>query len=425
VLVQPLIFAHLDGFTVLGAAMPEQPRKSFAIGWVQQLCAALWSTQVIAFLAGVTRNGMRVFTAPVSFAPKADDVCFTPEQRATMKQKGVTWAWCTRTALRGTLVAPLAAQAILAASLFVKPPESVQAAAELGLTAEPMEFHLGKTIARSVLRRPLIDQARGPPADRALARLLQQDSALGMLLSRLETSDARLEGWHERIAPPPIEEIPPQLLANLPDFSNPELARVPLPSINLPYRLPWVAAQPPQLPPHEPTPSCPRPEHMLTEAAHVYRSLCGLLEHFRAINLRGRNVMHGLYDPHRADGVSQFGPEATVKCSPLMRKQLQRWMHLIFQSGGVDVRAAVDAELYRTPTSVPIVMDSDACHGDKDPSGIGPRPPKVCNLCKSPALNRRVAAAAPTSDCAHRPSTVHTADHVRNGDRGRPALRQA
>lgn len=31
---------------------------------------------------------------------------------------------------------------------------------------------------------------------------------------------------------------------------------------------------------------------------HVYRSPCGLLEHLRAINLIGRNVMHGLYAPH-------------------------------------------------------------------------------------------------------------------------------
>ena len=41
---------------------------------------------------------------------------------------------------------------------------------------------------------------------------------------------------------------------------------------------------------------------------HVYRSLCGLLEHLRAINLRGRNVMHGLYQPMRFDGASADGP---------------------------------------------------------------------------------------------------------------------
>ncbi|KAL1495182.1 hypothetical protein AB1Y20_017047 [Prymnesium parvum] len=54
-----------------------------------------------------------------------------------------------------------------------------------------------------------------------------------------------------------------------------------------------------------------------------------------------------------------------------------------------------------------------------------PRPSNVCNRRKSPAVNRREAAAAPERDCAHRASTVHTADHVRNGERGRPAFRQA
>ena len=31
---------------------------------------------------------------------------------------------------------------------------------------------------------------------------------------------------------------------------------------------------------------------------HVYRSLCGLLEHLRAVNLQSRNIMFGLYRPH-------------------------------------------------------------------------------------------------------------------------------
>ncbi|KAL1504700.1 hypothetical protein AB1Y20_008479 [Prymnesium parvum] len=44
---------------------------------------------------------------------------------------------------------------------------------------------------------------------------------------------------------------------------------------------------------------------------------------------------------------------------------------------------------------------------------------------KSPADNRRVAAAAPESDCAHRPSTVHPADEELRGVRGKPAFRPA
>jgi hypothetical protein len=54
---------------------------------------------------------------------------------------------------------------------------------------------------------------------------------------------------------------------------------------------------------------------------HVYRALCGLLEHLRAVNLRGRNIMHGLYRPHGPGGASQEGPSGVVRCDQLMRSQ--------------------------------------------------------------------------------------------------------
>eukprot|EP00966_Prymnesium_polylepis_P162041 3744999-Prymnesium_polylepis.1 len=43
---------------------------------------------------------------------------------------------------------------------------------------------------------------------------------------------------------------------------------------------------------------------------HIYRSLCGLLEHLRAVNVHGRNVMHGLYRPHAQLGDALDGPTA-------------------------------------------------------------------------------------------------------------------
>ena len=73
---------------------------------------------------------------------------------------------------------------------------------------------------------------------------------------------------------------------------------------------------------------------------HEYRSLCGLLEHLRAVNLKGRNIMHGLYEPHGPTGASRFGPEGKVACSELMRKQLQRWRLLLKDSAGVAARRA-------------------------------------------------------------------------------------
>ena len=83
---------------------------------------------------------------------------------------------------------------------------------------------------------------------------------------------------------------------------------------------------------------------------HEYRSRCGLLEHLRAVNLRGRNVMHGLYEPHGPAGASRHGPNGLVRCSGLMRKQLQRWLNQVARSARVSDNAT-HATHVRTRTS--------------------------------------------------------------------------
>jgi len=103
---------------------------------------------------------------------------------------------------------------------------------------------------------------------------------------------------------------------------------------------------------------------------HEYRSLCGLLEHLRAVNLRGRNVMHGLYVPHGPDGASRDGPSGWVTCDLLMRKQLERWNRLIWNSGGTSARAALEREELEDEPELYLVLDSDAMR-ETGESGIG------------------------------------------------------
>lgn len=67
---------------------------------------------------------------------------------------------------------------------------------------------------------------------------------------------------------------------------------------------------------------------------HAYRSLCGLLEHFRGVNLQSKQIMHGLYRPHAA---ARYGPAALVLCDALMVKQLRRWQWLLLAANGVSV----------------------------------------------------------------------------------------
>jgi hypothetical protein len=104
---------------------------------------------------------------------------------------------------------------------------------------------------------------------------------------------------------------------------------------------------------------------------HVYRSLCGLLEHLRAVNLAGRNVMHGLYRPHGADGEGRQGPNELVRCDLLMTKQLVRWRRLLTQSSGACVVAALDRCEVERPIALTVIICGDACFGDDDPAGLG------------------------------------------------------
>ena len=104
---------------------------------------------------------------------------------------------------------------------------------------------------------------------------------------------------------------------------------------------------------------------------HIYRSLIGLLEHFRAVNLRGRNVMHGLYAPHGAEGAARFGPNGRVFCDELMAKQLLRWQALLRHSAGVSARSAFHRSEVEPHSTFTAFACSDACFGDEDPSGMG------------------------------------------------------
>ena len=104
---------------------------------------------------------------------------------------------------------------------------------------------------------------------------------------------------------------------------------------------------------------------------HAYRSLCGLLEHLRAVVLRGRHVMHGLYRPHGPDGAARFGPNGIVEVDELMRKQLGRWLDLLAQAGGVSAKRALLREHLDPVIEWTIDASSDACLADVWRAGIG------------------------------------------------------
>ena len=103
---------------------------------------------------------------------------------------------------------------------------------------------------------------------------------------------------------------------------------------------------------------------------HVYRALCGLLEFLRAVNLRGRNIMHGLYAPHQPDGASRFGPSGRVVCDDLMRKQLERWLSLLASSCVTNVKRAISREELELKPSLFFHLCSDAMYEGTE-AGLG------------------------------------------------------
>ena len=80
--------------------------------------------------------------------------------------------------------------------------------------------------------------------------------------------------------------------------------------------------------------------------------------------------MHGLYEPHGPGGASRFGPSGMVHCSELMRKQLTRWLSLLWSSCGASVKAALQrVELEPTP-KIYLHVCSDAMY-EPSVAGIG------------------------------------------------------
>jgi hypothetical protein len=231
VLVQPLIYAHVNGFTVVGMAPPARSTRPVAMKVVQELCQSVWQgARVLAFLVGEYASGARLFAAPADFAPPEASVCRTRPQRLRLLAAGATFVWCTLSALSDTAAHDSAARSLLATQAFVKPLDQLADAARLTGVGDPIEFVTGVTRATSIIQRPILDSENSPPAWRALAISTEWDAQLLSLLAEA-AGDALLDGWAEVVRPIPVGDIPPHLLENLPDFSDERLDVLPMPAV--------------------------------------------------------------------------------------------------------------------------------------------------------------------------------------------------
>ena len=100
-----------------------------------------------------------------------------------------------------------------------------------------------------------------------------------------------------------------------------------------------------------------------------YRSLVGLLEHFRSILGEARNIMYGLYRPHDPEtGAAATGPSTIVAPCVLMVKQLRAWSARLTRCAGITILEKRSGAVRAAGAS--IVITSDAAN-DATYSGIG------------------------------------------------------
>ena len=250
VIGQPLVLAHLDGFTAVGIHTTASTRSAI-LGQIKALCSVLVSAAHMIFMIGQYLAGAKLFAAPVDFAPEPATICRSRAQRLAWLAQGATFAWCTLAALQGTPIADATARAFATTEMFRGPATVLP-----DDTVEGVQFDFGASSARSVARRPADE--RTAPAWSALQRMLRQDEALAdSILESVAGGDTLLEGWAERVQPLDTSSVPRELLEHAPSFDDERLDNVLLSPPLEPLRLSWLPLPPPQRPVSPQTPACP------------------------------------------------------------------------------------------------------------------------------------------------------------------------
>ena len=239
--VQPLVYASLDGFTVVGAELGDRYLRDstlrLATSWI---APALAATRSACFLAGEFLDGPRVAVAPYAEPVAEEDVARTPARRRTLLRSGRLFAWCALAALASCPSLEPAARAITAARAFVSPVAMLADSATLGTRS----FRFGVQGAQALQPSLLLTSSPTATGQSALQRAWQEGRLLRDALLAEQTAD--LDLWAERITPVPVEDVLPHLIDNPPDFSVRSLDYVSFASITPPLQTTWLPRSPPQ-----------------------------------------------------------------------------------------------------------------------------------------------------------------------------------
>ena len=244
VLGQPLVFAHVNGFTVHGFEAPSRLTRPLCMVAIQKLVQLALAPLSYAFMVGEYLGGARLFTAPLAAQPAPEIVIRTPSARRQALAIGTGFAWCTLGALQGTWVEDAAARAILSTSAFAGPTMHL-ADAPLGTTSK--SFLFGARPATYLLPRLKPETSQNLNPLTALQSFAAADRALMAALDSART-DNLLSGWRDIITPPDLEDIPSGLLKSVDSFADDALDRVALTPPAQPIVTPWMPLPPRQEP---------------------------------------------------------------------------------------------------------------------------------------------------------------------------------
>ena len=254
VLLQPLVYAHVNGFTVHAALLPENTARPSYVQAGQALVTAAVGAGQAAFLVGEYIGGARVVVAPLDYRPQRDQICSTNARRASLLAAGATFVWCTLLALAGTPIGDAAARSVLACQSFVKPGSLLADFVPEG-SPERLTFRCGAAPATSVLARPSLLSLSSPPAWKAIAQSMRDNEALISALNSA-SEDSLLSGWADRVTPLDPSDIPDAFLEALPTFEEGGLERQRFTPVYKPLVTSWVPLPPRQPPVLPDTPAC-------------------------------------------------------------------------------------------------------------------------------------------------------------------------
>ena len=256
-LLQPLVFAHVNGLQVLGAELPIQAARSMPMRLLERWAEMAFSANALATTFMIGRycdNGPRLGVCLLPYAPPTKMIVRTAVERRRRLGLGATFAWCTLASMAGTALADPIARALVGIAAFARPVTHTADALHEGELLRPV-FRVGATAVTSMVgMRPLTYDAS------SVGYWMERDAAYQQLLRRALESDVDagetlLTGWAERIRPPP-QELLDLVHVRLPNMLDDDLLRLPYSPVYVPPTTPYLPRMPTQLP--AATPHCVR-----------------------------------------------------------------------------------------------------------------------------------------------------------------------